>query len=52
MTADRFHLASDLCARQRYEKSGVAEIAVVFRNFIFEHEVITEGVVSELGNQR
>jgi hypothetical protein len=24
---------------------SVGQIAVVFRNFIFEHEVITEGVV-------
>jgi len=51
MTADGFDLAPDLRPRQGYEKTRVAEIAVVFRDFVFEHEVIAKGIMRKLGHQ-
>src|SRR5258708_33465171 len=50
VSADRFDLPSKLYLGQWYEESGIAEIAVVFRNFVFEDKVITEGVVGEFGH--
>ena len=49
--ADGVDLPLELCLGQGYEEIRIAEIAVVFRNFVFEHEVIAEGVVSKLGQQ-
>src|SRR6202035_4254105 len=51
VSADRFDLPAKLYLGQWYEESGIAEIAVVFRNFVLEDEVITEGVVGEFGHQ-
>jgi hypothetical protein len=51
VSADRFDLPAKLYLGQSYEKSRIAEVAVVFRNFVLEHEVITEGVVGEFGHQ-
>src|SRR6202043_3700213 len=49
--ADGVELPADLRLGQRYEESGIAEIAVVFRNFVLEHEVVTKGVVGEFSQQ-
>ena len=49
--ADGFELSADLCLGQGYEKAGIAKIAVVFRNLVLEHKVITEGVVREFGHE-
>src|ERR1700731_5422362 len=51
VSADRFDLPAKLYLGQWYKKSRIAEVAVVFRNFVLEHEVITEGVVGEFGHQ-
>jgi hypothetical protein len=37
VAVDGFSLPAQLGLRQRYEERGVAEITVVFRDFIFEH---------------
>jgi hypothetical protein len=49
MVRDRVNLPLQLCSRQSYEEIGVTKITVVFRNFVFEHEVIAKGVESKLG---
>ncbi len=37
--------------RQRHEKVRRAEVAFVFRNFVFQNRVIAEGVPGELGDE-
>jgi hypothetical protein len=49
--ADGFDFLANLRPRYRYERRRIAEIAVVFRNFLLEHEVITKGVVGEFGQE-
>jgi len=49
MVQDRIDLPLELCSGQGHEEIGVAEITVVFRNFVFEHEVIAKGVESKFG---
>jgi len=50
--AGGFDLLADLHPGQAHEEeSGIAEIGVVFWNFVLEHQVIAEGVVGELGQQ-
>ena len=51
VVGDGFDLPLELCLRQWYEEIRIAEITVVFRNFVFEHEVIAKGVESKLGQQ-
>jgi hypothetical protein len=47
--ADDRHLLRDLSLQQRNEEVGICEIAFVFRDLVFEDEVVAEGVVGELG---
>src|SRR5215831_5768542 len=51
LPADGFNLPAQLRPRERHEKSGIAKIGVVFRDFVLEHEVIAERVVGEFGHQ-
>lgn len=46
---DVFDLPLELGSRKGYEEIRVAKITVIFRNFVFEHEVIPKGVESKLG---
>src|SRR5262249_13181408 len=48
---DDFYLLENLRARQGHEHRRIAEIAVVFRNFVAQYKVIAEGVVREFGEQ-
>src|SRR5260221_7385308 len=51
VTADQVDLPANLWPGQRDEEAGIAEIAIVFRNFVLEHEVVPEGVVGKLGQE-
>jgi hypothetical protein len=48
---DGFYLSGELRPGQWYKKIGIAEIAVVFWNFVLDHEVIAERVVGEFCHQ-
>src|SRR5271169_2855510 len=41
----------ELCPRQWHEEIRVAQIAVILRDLVLEHEVITKGVVGEFGEK-
>jgi len=50
MTQDRANFLITNILRKRNENIGLAKIAVVFGNFIFQDEMIPEGIPGQIGN--
>ena len=49
--ANEFDFAAYLSAGHGYEKAGIGEVAVIFRNLVFEDEMVSKCVVSEIANE-
>src|SRR5262245_12182128 len=51
MPSDHLDLPAHLRVGQRHEETRIAEIAVILRNFVLEHKVITKSVGRKFGQE-
>jgi hypothetical protein len=51
MPTNYFDFPPDLLKRQGHEQDGIPKVPIVLRDFILEDEMVTEGIMRQLGNQ-